>query len=344
MHVRPRAVFLAVATVAGTLLALRVLESAGRVIGWLAMAAAAATVLSAPVRALDRRVPRGVAVATVALLALTSIAVMGYGVVGDVVAETRALRREAPRVAADIERSGRFAEVARDAHVVDRVERFVDEVPERLRGGTPAEAVRSATTRGLAFLAVAVLTLFFVLHGGALARGALAQIGDEHRRALVERIGGAVQARAFGYARGTLLMSAMAGGVAFTLARAAGVPAAVPLALWVALWDAVPLVGFVVGALPVVAFGAALSPTKGVLLAVAFVAWQIVEALFLQRPLEARTVRVGPFLTIAAGFAGVELYGIAGGLLAILAAAVGVVVLEEVAASRDRVPETHGDE
>jgi predicted PurR-regulated permease PerM len=343
MRVRPRAVVLAVVTVALTLLVLRVLESAGRVLGWVAMAAAIAAVLTPAVARLSERMPRGVAVAIVALGTLGAVAAVSYGLVEDVVQQLRVLQRAAPELAEDIERSGRFADAARDARLSERVRDIVAEVPERLRGGSTADAVRSATTRGLAFLAVAVLTIFMVLHGPRLLDGARRQIHDGERRALAERTTAAVEQRAIAYARGTGLIALLAGVFAFIVATAADVPGPAPLALWVALWDLVPLIGAVVGALPIVAMAAILSPAKGAVVAVAFIVWQVLEDLALQRPLERRTLRVGPFLTIAAGMAGLELYGLAGSLLAVLTVAV-VLVAVEVAVAGERVPRTHGDE
>ena len=344
IYVRSRAIVLAVLTVTLTLLVLRVLASAGRVIGWTAMAASTATLLSAAVRALSQRVPRPLAVAAVAVLTLAATGLVTYGIVGDVVAQTRNLQREAPRLAAELEDSGRFAEVAREARLSERVRETVDEVPQRLRGGTPAAAARSAATRGLAFLAIAVLTMFFVIHGGRIASAAAAQVHDDDQRTRLLRIGSAVERRAFGYARGTAVIAIAAGAFAFAVARTADLPGAAPLAVWVGLWDVVPLVGAAVGALPLVLFAAVVDPLKGMVIALAFTAWQVAEYVLLQRPLERSTVRVGPFLTVAAGFAGVELYGIAGGLLAILAAAVAVVVVEEVARPAGGVPRPHADE
>lgn len=344
IYVRPRAIALAVLTVTGTLLALRILASAGRVLGWTAMAASTAVVLSAAVRTLTRRIPRGLAVAAVALLTLGALAVVVYGMVGDVVAQTRNLQREAPRLAAEFEESGRFAEAAQQANLSERVREAVDAIPGRLRGGTPAEAARAAATRGLAFLAISVLTIFFIVHGKRIGSGALVQVRDAGRRARLEHIGREVERRAFGYVRGTAVIAIASGGFAYLVARAASLPGPAPLAVWVGLWDVVPLIGTAVGALPLVLFAAVVDPVKGGVVALAFVVWQVAEYLFLQRPLERSTVRVGPFLTVAAGILGIELYGIAGGLLAILAAAIAVVAVEEVARPEGGVPRPHADE
>ena len=329
LRVTTRSVVVAVALLGLTLALLRLFAAAERVVGWILMAAAVAGLLHPLVSWLGRRVPRGLAVAAVGVASLAASAGVVYGAVDDLVEEGRNLQSAAPRRAAQLE-EGRFAALAQEFELVERTERFVEEAPERLRGGTAAEAIRAATTRGVAFLTVAVLTLFFLLHGPRLAEAAVAQVSDEGERARWRLVAFLAFRRGFGYARGTLLLAAVAGLVAFALATRASVPGPAPLALWVALWDVVPLFGAVVGALPIVGLAAADSPSKALVVAAAFVAYQVLETAVLQRRLERRTLRVGPFLTVVGGFAGLELYGIAGALLAVLALALGLAVVEDL--------------
>ena len=329
LRLSSRSVVFAVAVISGTLLTLRVLASAERVLAWVLIASSTAALVSPAVEWVARRIPRGLAVAAVALSGLSLIAGVTYGVVDDVVEQTENLQERAPELAKEIETDPRFGEAATEADLSERTERFVRSVPERLRGGTPAEAIRSATTRGLAFLAVFVLTVFFLLHGRKLAEGAARQLHDDERRAAATHVADAVYHRAFGYARGTIVTAALAGTFAYAMARLAGVPGPMPLALWVALWDAVPLLGAVIGALPIIVLAGVLDPARGAMMLVAFVGYQAFEYLVLQRPLERRTVRLGPFLTAAGGFAGLELYGLTGALLTILGLAIGAVVLDE---------------
>lgn len=335
VRLTPRSAVWSVALLGLTLALLRLAMAAQRVLGWVLAAAALAGLLHPLVARLARRLPHGLAVAIVALGVAASVGVVAYELVGELARETARLRREAPAAADRLERStGGLAEVARDVHLARRTSRFVDEVPERLRGGTPAEAVRAAATRGVAYLATAVLTLFFLVDGGRLAAAAAAQVHDRRRRQRLERVARAAYRRGFAYARGTAAMAGVAGLVAYALARAASVPAPAPLALWVALWDVVPVVGAVIGALPIVMLGGVGHPGRGVALAAAFVGYQLLETLVAQRRLERRTIRLGPFLTVAGGMAGLELYGVGGALLTLLVLALAVAALEELA-SRD---------
>ena len=332
LRLTPRSAVLAVGMFGLTLGFLAMFAASRRVLGWLVAAATIAGVVQPVVARLSRRVPRGVAVLLVAALAVGSVGVVAWRIVDDVSDQTDRLRRAAPEAAERIERGdGRVAELAREAELSERTERFVEQVPERLRGGTPAEALRAAATRGVSYLATLVLSIFLLLHGPDLAAGAARQVHDPRRRALLERVAGAAFTRGFAYVRGTLAMALVAGATAYVIAEAGDVPAPAPLALWVALWDVVPYLGAVIGAVPIVLLGGIGDPGRGVVLALAFIAYEVVETLLVQRRLERRSVRLGPFLTAAAAFAGLELYGLGGALLAIVTAALAVAALAELA-------------
>lgn len=331
VRISPRSAAAAVGLAAAALVVLRVADLSSRVLAWILAAAVAAGLLHGAVRRLSRHMRRGAAVALVMVVAVGGSAGLVYGLVDDVTAGVRALQDAAPRRAADLERSDRFGEVARDLELVQRTRRFVDEVPDRLRGGPPAQALRSAATRGVALLAITVLTVFLLLHGPRLVRGALAQVPDPDRRRRLAEVVSAVNRRAFGYTRGILAMAVVAAGAAYLVARTAEVPGALALALWVGLWSLVPVAGAVVGALPIVGLAMSSSGGRALAVAAAFVAYQALEHHFAQRPLEARTLRLGPFLTLAAGLVGVEVAGAPGALLFVLVAAGAVAAAEEVA-------------
>jgi predicted PurR-regulated permease PerM len=130
----------------------------------------------------------------------------------------------------------------------------------------------------------------------------------------------------------TLGEAVLAGLAAYAVARVIGAPGAAPLGLWVALWDVVPVVGAVVGALPIVAIAAAMNARHAAAVVLFFVVYQGVETLLLQRHIERRTMRLGPFLTTLAGAAGLEAYGLGGALVGLLTMALAVAVLVEAGA------------
>ena len=192
------------------------------------------------------------------------------------------------------------------------------------------DALRSAATRGLAFLATGILSLFFMIHGGRLLGAGARQLPGA-RREQAERLGPVIYRRAWNYVAGSVGMSILAGILVYVLATLVDAPGRMPLALWVALFDLVPLLGVIVGSLPLVLLTVAQSPSKAVWVALALVAYQLLEALVLQRRIERRSVHVGPFITVATGMVGLELYGIGGALVAPILATLLLAALVELA-------------
>lgn len=331
LRISPRSAAVSVAIFGTTLGLLAVAAAARRVIGWILVAATLAGLLHPLVSLIARKLPRGLASVLVVLTLAGTLGTVAYRLVDDIQRETRRLQQAGPERAREIERSARFGDFARDIRLADRTERFLRELPERLRGGTTAEALQAAATRGVAFLATGVLTIFFLQHGPRLARSARRQFRDEARRHRLEALAVAVYHRAFGYAGASLAMSLAAGLAAYLVARMAEVPGPAALGVWVALWDLVPLAGTLVGALPIVVLAAASSGERALVVAVAFLAYQVVENVLVERSVERATVRVGPFVTLAAGLVGLELSGVAGALLAVLAATIAVTAMDELA-------------
>ncbi|MGI8809365.1 MAG: AI-2E family transporter [Acidimicrobiales bacterium] len=333
LRISARSAVVSVAIFGATLAFLAVVAAAQRVIGWILVAATLAGLLHPIVSLVARRVPRGLATAVVMLAMVGTLGAVGYGLVDDVQRETRRLQQAGPERAREIEASERFGDIARDVRLAERTDRFLQDLPERLRGGTTAEALQAAATRGVAFLATGVLTVFFLQHGPRLARSARKQVRDPARRESLATLAIAVYRRAFGYASGSLTMSLAAGLAAYLAARMADVPGPAAFGVWVGLWDLVPLAGALVGAVPIVVLAAATSGERAIVVVVAFVAYQAVENLLVQRNVERSTVRVGPFVTLAAGLVGLELSGVAGALLAVLAATIAVTAADELAKS-----------
>jgi predicted PurR-regulated permease PerM len=315
-----------VSALAITVLVLEIALDAQRVVAWVLTAFAIAALVQPLVEFLERYMPRGLAVLLVVVLFLGSIGLISYRIVQEVGDQTKRLQEVAPERARELERD---SELLREINFSDRVERLVDSIPERLRGGTTAEAIRSAANRGVAALAGIVLTLFFVLYAPTLIDAAYAQIRNTRRRQRVERIGRAAAARGFGYARLKVGVVVVEGVLAFVIARLAGVPGPAALAVWVALWSLIPVAGLFIGAVPIIAFAAAESETTAILVAVAFVAIGVAEWLVI-RQIERRVLRVGSFLTAIALFAGLELYGFSGALLLLLIVILLVAVVSEM--------------
>ncbi|HVV38397.1 MAG TPA: AI-2E family transporter [Acidimicrobiales bacterium] len=324
-----RSIALIVLTIAVTGAVLGVTRASARVLGWMAAAASIAALIEPLVVGLSRFMRRGVAVLLTFLLLFGLVGGIAFFTINDVVREVRVLERVAPERAHALEKSKRFGSAARSFKLEQRTRAAVKDIPQRLRGGSSADALRSAGTRGVAYLATTVLTVFLVLNGRKLVLAGIDQIEDDDLRATVRSIIGNGGRRAVQYATGTLAMSASAGMLVGVTAKLVHVPGAVPLGLWAALWDVVPLIGAVAGALPVALLSAATSPTTGVLILLFFLVYEAFEAVVIQKSLERRTVHVGPFLTLVVASAGLELYGLGGALFALFATSVAIGLFEE---------------
>lgn len=335
LHVSGRSIVLAVAMLAVTIAALAMLSASTRVIGWIVTAATLASLLHPIVAALGRRMPRGLALAVVVLGILALAGGVAWRVVDDIGDQLEELQTALPEAAAEIEQSDRFGEAAREAELAERVETFVDELPERLRGGDAASALRSAATRGVAFLATAVLTIFFLIHGGRLLTSGANQLRED-RRDRAKQVAAAAYPRAWRYIVGSIGMALIAGLLTYGCAQVLDLPGAAPLALWMALVDVVPVLGVVLGALPLVLLTAVTSPWwQTTLVALLLFGFQVLETTTLQKRVERRSIHLGPFVTIAVAMVGLELYGIGGALIALVAVVAVLAAADEIVESAE---------
>jgi len=320
-----------------TIATLAMLAASVRVIGWMLVAATFAGLLHPVVNGLERWMRRGLALLVVVIVSLGVAGFVGYHVAHDINTQLHELQRALPRAARSIEHSDRFGKSAREIHLAAKVRVFVNELPSRLRGGNTADALRAAATRGVSFLATGVLTIFLLIHGRRLLNGGANQLSPA-RQPRVREVGTAMYERSWRYIAGSLGMAAMAGLLAYGVARTLDLPGASPLAVWMALVDIVPVLGIVLGGLPLVLLAAATSPAwETVLAALVLAAWQLFETLYLQPRVEERSIHLGPFISIAVGMIGLEVYGIGGALILLVLAVVIGTLLDETLGKRPEI-------
>lgn len=306
-------------------------DDASRPLSWILTAGLVAGLLRPLAQRLDRFVPRALALLVVAVGPVLVLGFLVYRTYDDLDRQVDRAQQEAPEAARELERSSRFGDLAREVDLSSRVDELVDGLPDRLRGGTPAEALRSTATRGAAFFATFVLMVFFLVSGPRGVKAAVAQVRDPDRRAVVDRVVHAAYWRWWSYVVLSLARAVVIGLGAFLVLDAVGVPAPTVLAIWVAVWSLVPGVGLVVGSFAPVLLAVSVSfEAAGALLAGALVL-QIVDGILVQPRIESRSMHVGPFLVLLAGVLGLELYGV-GGMVGAVALVVGAVaVLDELA-------------
>ena len=310
----------AVVMVAATLLVLAVFRAATRPLGWLLVAAIGAALLSPLVGLLQQALPRGLAVVAAIIVAAGVFGGIAYVAFEDLSHELERVQRIAPRAAGEIERSDRFGEFAREIDLRDRVKTFVDELPDKLRGGSDVAAIQSAASRGVSFLITFVLLLFLLASGPKFIEAGLAQVNDENRRARLRAVLVGSYGRFWRYVAATLGRAVLAGVFTYVVVSVVDLPAPVLLAVWVGAWSFVPGLGVVVGALAVGLMAIPESLSLAVWLMVLFIGYQVFDALVLEKRIDRSTLHLGSFGTFVAAALGLEAYGIGGLIVALLLA------------------------
>jgi predicted PurR-regulated permease PerM len=236
------------------------------------------------------------------------------------------LQQAAPQRAGELEQNSEFF---REIKLKERVTHLVDAIPQRLAGGEAPQAIESAASQGVAFVAGFILTIFFVLYGPRIIEGGLGLIEDEQARARAAFIIRDGSRRGLFFARVKLWEALVEAVLAFAIARAAGVPGAAALAVWVGLWSFLPIAGVFIGALPIVVFAGAHTVERAVLVGLCFLAIAIWDW-SVNRWLERHKLFVGSFAIVLAAFGGLELYGLNGALLFVLGAVLTISIVGEV--------------
>jgi predicted PurR-regulated permease PerM len=180
------------------------------------------------------------------------------------------------------------------------------------------------------FLVVLVLTLYFLINAPRIKREGL-RLLPEDRRVRAAAVADKVFGKVGGWMEGNILISVVAGIVAFVGLLLIRVPYPHALAMWVAIADLIPMVGALLGALVCTVVAAiALGPVKGAITLAFFLAYQQVENYVIQPRIMKRTVDVSPATVILSAMAGGTLLGPIGVLLAVPAAASIKVVANEM--------------
>jgi predicted PurR-regulated permease PerM len=325
-------------TVAGALVLLLAAWRVRNILLLVLVAAVFAVGLDPQVRWLQRRrLSRGWAVTVIVLVGVGLLVLVGWLVIPAAVQQSHELASHSSVYLDRLQHATGFLGTLQQHY----------DLGQRLRETTtqlPAFAFRkvpgvTASAGSIVFklLTVAVLTVYFLVglpRGQAAATALLAgqrTHADRNVRILEESLG-----RIGGYVSGNLLISVIAGTLAFAVLEILGVPFAAALGFWVAIADLVPSVGAMIGA--VLCVLVALFSSGGhaaAIVAVYFVVYQRVENYFILPRIMTKAIDLSAPTVIVALLIGASLAGLEGALIALpIAAAVKVVIREVWLAGR----------
>ncbi len=298
-----------------------------------------ALLLNPLVNALERRWlhRRGPAVAVVTVLAVLVFigltAAFGYPLINSMTHLAHAL----PAYITKAEQGrGWIGHVLRHYHVRTWLDRNSSKLVTFANDlGRPALALgRGAITILLALVTMFVFVILLLVEGPRIRRSLLAEMSPKSRH-WVTRVGGHVSEAALGYMAGNLITSLLASSVVFITLWSLSVPFAVLWALWVALVDFLPQIGGALAGIPTVLFALVHSTAAGVVTAIVFLVYTLVENHVLNPFVMSRTVRINPLSVFVAIIVGAEIGawvdGIFGGFVAVLLAVPAAATIQVLA-------------
>jgi predicted PurR-regulated permease PerM len=312
------------AVVIATWVAYRLLGRLREVILWILIAAFTSLVLNPAVSFLQRhRLRRGSAVGVVLvgalLVFLGLLGLLGYPLVN---ALTHVAER-LPTMVDQVQKGhGWLAHTLKRFHLLSWVQKNAPKLKTVANNlAKPAlnagEAVASTL---LAVTTIAFLTLFMLLEAPRLRVGLLGTMRPS-LRSEVESIAHRVSRSVTSYVLGTVALSVLFGVVVVVTLLILGVPFALIIGLWVALVAMIPLVGGLIAGVPSVLIALLHSPTAGIVMAIVFVGFQLVENHFLYPVVMSRTVRMNPLWVLLSVLVGANLGGVFGSALGALTGA-----------------------
>jgi predicted PurR-regulated permease PerM len=300
---------------------------------------AVALVLSFPVKYLSRVIPRGIAIAIVVLAVLALLVVGAIVLVPLAVAQLASLAEQAPRlldeaygwarrVVENLAARG-LLDTTPDKAMADLQQTGAERV-NGLLGDVVARAfdTLSGTVGGVfTTLSVILIAAYLLADGERFKLGIIRLLPVQYRDDALVLFSDVVEALSR-YLTG-VLVSLTFQGVASTIALTLlGVPFAILLGIWTAFGAIVPFVGSYIGGIPATIVAFTVSPTTGILTALAYALINFTDGNLIAPRVQGNAIRVSPLFIFLAVIAGGQIAGIWGALMAVPALAVVRVVFD----------------
>lgn len=289
---------------------------------------AMALILSFPVRFLSRVIPRGIAIAITVLTLLAVIVLGAVVLVPLAVDQLTGLAAKAPALLDQAySLSRRVIETLAKRGLLDttpdqamaQLQRNGAQRAEGLLDGIVAVAfdTLSGTLTGVfTLLSIILIAAYLLADGERFKTGIIRLLPVQYRDDALVLWTDVVHALSR-YLSG-LLVSLTFQGVASTVALTMlGVPFSLLLGIWTAAGAIVPYVGSYIGGIPATIVGFTVSPTTGILTALAYVAINFIDGNLIAPRVQGQAIRVSPLFIFLAVIAGGQIAGIWGALMAV---------------------------
>jgi len=311
-----RAILTAIAAIALTYIAWKLVDKLRGVLLLLVVAGFIALLLNPLVIVLQRFLRRrGLAVAVVTLLAVAAFGGLAFAFGYPLVNGLTHLATSLPSYVNTAEHGkGWVGKLVTKYHLQQWVQK---NAPKLVTYGkdlaTPALSLGAgAISLVFELFTIFVLTVLLMLEGPKMRRSFLALMSPG-RAARVSEVAGEVNSSVTGYMLGNFATSLIAGVVVLITLMAMGVPFPFLLALWVALVDFLPMIGGALAGIPVVLFAFTHSVSAGIVTLVVFLIYTQVENHVLNPVIMSRTVRINPLIVLISILVGASIGNWIGG-------------------------------
>lgn len=306
--------------VAGTLFGLFLIYTVRQVLLMAGIAAFLAIAMEPGVTFIQRFIrSRSLAVVVMAVIMALFVAGFVAAIAPPIAKQVQSLADQIPQYTEELKDSSTtLGALERRFHLTERLESGISGATGFANNlGSILGKIWGAITN---LLVVLVLTLYFLVNAPRMKAEGLRLVPADRRRRTAELME-LVFGRVGGWMEGNLLISLIAGVLAFIALLAFGVPYPAALAMWVAITDLVPMVGALLGALVCVIVAFFSGVGTGVLTAIYFLLYQQFENYVIQPRVMKRAVDVSAVAVILAALVGGTLLGPVGVVLAVPAAA-----------------------
>lgn len=274
---------------------------------------------------MSKYIPRVLALIILTLLFFGFLTAIGFLIVPPVIEQLQQLAINAPLY---IERFGPLYQNLQN-YVLRYQETLLNFTPNfgKLTGGIYSTTI-SFISGLVAVVTILVLSFYMLLEQASIKSFLHQTIPMEHKEKIFEvfrKIGNKMGSWLRGQFSLMLLIGILDGIVLAIL----GVPYALTLAVWGGLTEVVPYVGPWLGMIPAVIIAFTISPIKGLLVLLAYIAIQQLEAQFFAPKIMGKAVGLSPVIIILSLLAGAKLMGILGIIIAVPVAAVLAVIAQE---------------
>jgi predicted PurR-regulated permease PerM len=315
-HVPLRAIMAAIAAIALTYIAWRLVDKLRGVILLLVVAGFIALLLNPLVVVLERALHRrGFAVAVVTVLGLAAFGGLAFAFGYPLVNGLTHLAANLPHYVTTAENGkGWVGRLVTKYHLHQWVSKNAPKLVTYGRDlATPALSLGAgAVSLVFELFTIFVLAVLLMLEGPKLRRTVLGLMVPS-RAARFSEVAGEVNRSVTGYMLGNFATSLIAGVVVLVTLMALGVPFPFLLALWVALVDFLPMIGGALAGIPVVLFAFTHSLSAGIVTLVVFLIYTQIENHVLNPVIMSRTVRINPLIVLISILVGASIGNWIGG-------------------------------